>query len=354
VSTPLRLIGLEMSPYSLKVRSYLRYKRIPFEWIDRNRRSEALFQKHARVQLIPLVLFPDGGDAMQDSTPIIERLEAEYPEPSIHPDEPAARFVSELLEEFGDEWCNKLMFQYRWGPREDARSAARRIAALMFPGLPWKALRPLMVPFMIRRMVPRMAFAGANPTNAPHLERSWLRTVELLEAHLERRAYLFGGRPAFADFGIWGNLNQAHSDPTCGGHLSRNAPALVRWIERMDSPVATGAFEPLESLLPSLAPLLAEQVAGRFLPWTLANARALEAGEQETRLEFDGRPYVQKTFKYHAWSLGQLKQKLAGVAADPALREVLLKTGCAPYLLQRLEPGGRTREPGAPIRSPGN
>lgn len=320
-----------MSPYSLKVRSYLRYKGIPFEWIDRSRKNEALFQKHARVQLIPLVLFSDD-DSMQDSTPILERLEGEHPTPSIYPKEPAARFISELLEEFGDEWCNKLMFQYRWGPKEDARSAAWRISASLMPNYPGKALRPLLVPFMVRRMVPRMAFAGANKTNAPHLERSWFRTVELLESHLEARSYLFGERPAFGDFGVWGNLNQAYSDPTCGRHLSKNAPAVVRWIKRMDSPGAKGDFEPLESLMSTLRPLLIEQVAGRFLPWTVANARALAAGEAETALEFDGQPYVQKTFKYHAWSLDQLKRKYVGVSEDRFLREVLASTGCARYL----------------------
>ncbi|MCH2171863.1 glutathione S-transferase family protein [Myxococcota bacterium] len=330
-SKRLRLIGLTMSPYSLKVRSYLRYKKIPFEWVDRNRKNEALFQKHARVQLIPLVLFSED-DAMQDSTPIIERLESEVPEPSIHPVEPAARFISELLEEFGDEWCNKLMFQYRWGPKEDARSAAKRITALMMPEFPLKVLRPLLVPFMIRRMVPRMAFAGANGTNAPHLERSWFRTVEILNEHLEHRSYLFGERPAFADFGIWGNLNQAYSDPTCGRHLSQNAPALVHWIERMDSPEAKGDFESLSSLLPSLAPLLEEQIAGRFLPWAVANARALELDEKETSLEFDGTPYIQKTFKYHAWSFAQLKEKFSRASQDPFLRNILAETGCAPFL----------------------
>jgi len=332
MAAPLRLIGLEMSPYSIKVRSYLRYKQIPFEWIGRSRANEALFQRHARVQLIPLVLFSDD-DAMQDSTPILERLEALHPEPRVHPREPAARFLSELLEEFGDEWCNKLMFQFRWGPREDARSAARRIAALMLPDLPWKLLRPLVAPFMIRRMVPRMAYAGANETNAPHLQRSWVRTALLLEAHLAQRSYLFGERPAFGDFGVWCNLAQAYTDPTPGRHLREHAPAVVRWIERMYAPAAAGEFEPLEALMPTLAPLLEEQVAGRFLPWTVANAEALERGDPETRLAFDGRPYVQKTFKYHAWSLGELKRKLAPVAGDPLLREVLGKTGCAAYLL---------------------
>jgi glutathione S-transferase len=329
----LRLIGLEMSPYSLKVRSYLRYKKIPFEWIERSRNNEKLFQRHARVQLIPLVLFGDD-DAMQDSTPILERLEAEHPEPSIHPPTPAARFVSVLLEEYGDEWCNKLMFQYRWGPKRDARSAAWRISGGMFPTFPGQLLRPLLVPFMIRRMVPRMAFAGANETNAPHLERSWFRTVGLLEAHLADRAYLFGGRPAFGDFGIWGNLNQAYSDPTCGEHLRASAPAVVRWIRRMGTPAVEGDFEPLEALLPTLGPLLQEQVAGRFLPWSIANARAFAAGERQTRLEFDGARYEQRTFKYHAWSLGQLLEKYGPVADDPTLADALAKTGCAALLAQ--------------------
>ena len=39
---------------------------------------------------IPLVVTPDG-EGMQDSTPIIERIEALLPEPSIHPADPVAR-----------------------------------------------------------------------------------------------------------------------------------------------------------------------------------------------------------------------------------------------------------------------
>ncbi len=100
----------------------------------------------------------------------------------------------------------------------------------------------------------------------------------------------------------------------------------------MDSPQADGDFEPLDALLPTLGPLLTEQVAGRFLPWTAANARALEANEPETALEFDGEPYRQKTFKYHAWSFAELRNKLAKLGRDPQLTAVLRETGCAAYL----------------------
>ena len=35
-----RIFGSELSPYSVKVRSYFRYKRIPHEWIVRGRSSK--------------------------------------------------------------------------------------------------------------------------------------------------------------------------------------------------------------------------------------------------------------------------------------------------------------------------
>src|SRR5438128_7537005 len=92
-----RIIGAEMSPYSVKVRSYFRYKGIPHQWILRNGDSQAEFEKHARMPIIPLVLTPDG-TGIQDSTPIIDRTEALHPDPSIHPVDTVARFISALIE----------------------------------------------------------------------------------------------------------------------------------------------------------------------------------------------------------------------------------------------------------------
>jgi len=111
-----RIFGAEMSPYSVKVRSYVRYKDIPHQWILRNGDSQAEFEKHARMPIIPLVVTPEG-TGIQDSTPIIEQLEESFPEPSVHPVDGVARFLSALIEEFGDEWGNKWMFHYRWTAR---------------------------------------------------------------------------------------------------------------------------------------------------------------------------------------------------------------------------------------------
>src|SRR5271169_5417850 len=103
-----RIFGVEMSPYSIKVRSYFRYKGIPHQWIVRSMETQPEYQKYAKLPIVPLVVTP-GGEGIQDSTPIIERFEAEHPEPSVHPSDPVSAFVSTLLEEFGDEWGNKWM-----------------------------------------------------------------------------------------------------------------------------------------------------------------------------------------------------------------------------------------------------
>ena len=95
-----RIIGAEMSPYSVKVRSCFRYKAIPHQWILRNAASQAEYDKYAKMPIIPLVVTPDG-NGIQDSTPIIDAMEKLFPEPSIHPEDPVAHFVSALIEEFG-------------------------------------------------------------------------------------------------------------------------------------------------------------------------------------------------------------------------------------------------------------
>jgi len=68
-----RVFGAEMSPYSVKVRAYFRYKGIPHQWILRNAESQADYAKYAKLPIIPLVVTPlDVG--IQDSTPIIDKM----------------------------------------------------------------------------------------------------------------------------------------------------------------------------------------------------------------------------------------------------------------------------------------
>lgn len=325
-----RIFGSELSPYSVKVRSYFRFKGIPHDWIERNRGNEEEFSKHAKLPLIPLVIGPDG-EAMQDSTPILERMEERFPDPSLHPADPALKFVSELIEEYADEWGNKPMFHYRWHYEPDQRSAAERIARQMMAGADAQAVAGA-ADMVKARMVPRLRLVGSTPETKDQIEASFHRQLSILEAHLARRTYLFGERPALADFGLFCQLYELSTDPTPGKILRDRAPRVVSWIQEMLGPRAEGDFESWETLAPTLGPLLRDEVGAVFLPWTTANAKALAAGQKEFTVQIDGRPFSQEVQKYHAKSLGVLRARYAAVADRSRLDPILEEARCLEWL----------------------
>ena len=325
-----RIFGSELSPYSIKVRSYFRYKHIPHEWIVRDSTNQEEFQRYAKLPLVPLVVSGDG-TAWQDSTPIIEHFERAYPEPSIHPSDPALAFLSALLEEYGDEWGNKPMFHYRWFYEADQRSAADRLARSMMPGLDEAGLAGARE--MVRgRMVPRLALVGSSAATKDQIEGSLLRQIGILEKHLATRPYLFGGRPAFADFGVFAQLHQCSTDPTPGALLRERAPAVLAWIARMLEPAAQGPFEDWPALGPTLAPLLRDEVGAVFFPWSIANAAALAAGEATLQTTIEGKPFRQEPQKYHAKSLATLRARYAAIPDHARLDAVLDEVGCRSFL----------------------
>ena len=321
-----RIIGAEMSPYSVKIRSYFRYKAIPHQWLLRNAASQAEYEKHARMPIIPLVITPEG-TGIQDSTPIIDAMEKLHPEPSIHPDDTIANFVSALIEEFGDEWGNKWMFHYRWSRDVDQRASAGRIARMRGPAASEEKHEAFAAQVRVR-MVDRVWFVGSSATTAPQIENGFVEMLGLLDSHLAKRPYLFGGRPAFGDFGLWGQFYELWTDPTACALIEGNTPHVLDWVHRMLWPRAEGAFESWTELAPTLMPILVRQVGRQFWPWTLANETALKQGQEEFSVTLGDKVWTQKPQKYHARSLGMLRAKYADVADKSALDMVLAAAGC--------------------------
>jgi glutathione S-transferase len=331
MSSVYRIFGAEVSPYSVKVRSYFRYKGIPHEWIVRGPAAQAEYEKYAKLPLIPAVATPED-EGLQDSTPIIETLEAKFPEPSIHPADPALAFLSALIEEFGDEWGNKWMFHYRWAREADQNSAGRRIAETMAPAGTGDEQLAEIAGMIVKRMLSRVWFVGSSEQTAPQIEQSFRDAIGQLDAHLAIRPYLFGARPAFGDFGLWGQIYNAWTDPTAGALLRERAPSVAVWVERMLDPTSEGDFDSWSDLEPTLMPLLAGTVGGLFLPWSDANAAALAAGAEEFTAELASGSWTQKPQKYHARSLRALRERYAAVVDKAALDPILEKAGCLRWL----------------------
>jgi len=323
MQSPFRLYGAELSPYSIKVRSYLRFKKLPFEWLPRTNARQEEFQRYAKLPLIP-VLVDAADNAFQDSTPIIEQLEARYPDPTIIPEDETLAFVAALLEDYADEWLNKAMFHYRWTYPADQESAAQRIADAIFEG----SEKPAGIEDAIRtRMIGRLHYVGSSPQTAPVIEESFSRLIALLDRMLAARAYLFGGRPCLADFGLAGQLTELLSDPTPGALIKAHAPNVVRWIDRMENPDVEGAFVPLSAVAGDLEELLRVEVAGAYLPWMVANAEAVARDVQTMSVEIGGVAFGQRPQRYAAKAWDEICRKRAEIS-ESSLSNLLSAAGC--------------------------
>ena len=111
------LYGFTMSPFSMKMRSYMRYRRIPFIWVPGERASEVA-QTKIPTYMVPVLETPDGVFS-HDSTLMINALEETYSDRSTTPDHETDAFLAVLIEDLMDEWILWAMYIHRWRTADD-------------------------------------------------------------------------------------------------------------------------------------------------------------------------------------------------------------------------------------------
>jgi glutathione S-transferase len=331
---PLVVVGAPGSPYTRKLRALLRYRRIPHAFVVRGA-PEARGLPRPRVDLLPQLVLegPDGPEAATDSTPLLRMLEALRPGRSVIPPDPALAFLDALLEDYADEWLTKAMFHYRWAFAPDVAQAKALLPRWARTDLAEGEAVAQGERFGARQ-VARLAVVGSNETTGPVIEESYVRLLGLLDAHLARSRFLFGGRPAASDFALYGQLTQlAGFDPTPRALALERAPRVVAWVDVVEDlsglEPGEGDWAPRGALPPTLRALLAE-VGRVYAPFLLANAAALARGAERVECEIDGRPWLQAPFPYQGKCLRWLRDGRAALAPDDraAADALLAGTGC--------------------------
>ena len=334
MSKPIQLIGLPPSPYTRKMVSLLRYRRIPYSiiWADPSAQLSARGIAKPKISLLPTFLLPDeAGDlqAVCDSTPIIRRLEAEVQGRSAIPMDPALAFIDYLLEDFADEWCTKYMFHYRWHQAADADNAGTLLPLSMNPSMP-KESHTEFKHWVMGRQVSRLYVVGSNEATAEVIDASYRRFLTAMESHLANQKFMLGNRPAAGDFGLYGQLSQLVGfDPTPRAIAHEVSPRSDAWIDLMRDQSGleptTNAWVSLADQPSSLRGLLDEM--GRvYVPAQLANARAVAAGEKTWHAEIDNAPWTQQTFPYQAKCLRWTNERYQALnASDRASVDTLLE-----------------------------
>lgn len=335
LETPLRMLGAPGSPYTRKMRSLLRFRRIDYRMIIAGSK-EAAGLPSPKVPLMPTFFLPDAsGETLPvtDSTPLIRRFEAAFPARGVVPKDPAVAFVDYLLEDYADEWLTKAMFHYRWAYAADVEKAGAVLPLWRDVTLADEALAAASK-MISERQISRLYVVGSNETTGPVIEESYRRFLRAFDAHLRRQPFLMGARPGASDFGAFGQLTQlVLFDPTPVAVSLEESPRVVAWVDSTEDlsglEVADGDWISRDALGESLRPLLCE-VGRCYAPVMLGNADALARGAERVECEVAGRPWVQQPFPYQGKCLRWVREQRDALSgADRAVVDGWLDgTGC--------------------------
>src|SRR6202790_405269 len=330
-----RLIGSTASPYAIKLRALMRYRRISFDWVIMTKmlRKET---EHLRPNLIPVLQYPDG-TFRGETTTLAYDLEARHSERSVIPNDRAVAFVCDLLEDLADEWAVKLLFLYRWWDPEDQAYVSR------WAGEEWSVSEaatgsPEEIEHFRQRQISRMPVLGATAENKLLLEQSYHKILAAFEPHVGMTKYLFGSRPSLADFAWFGQLSELATDPTPMRIMREKAPFTDNWVRRLDDASGVeGDWYSREQALSGMAEALLRVAGELYLPFFVANAEAFANGVERLEINVWGLPYALAPFKYQVKCLNLIREKFAALDAEHriGLQPVLERTGCWKHLIAK-------------------
>ena len=339
MSEKIQIFGATPSPYTQKMISIFRYKHIAYEAFMGNAAGR-LMEKNVeppKPVLLPTILLKDANGEIKpttDSTPIIRRLEKEYPDRKLLPEDPALSFINYLLEDFGDEWVTKYMFHYRWYFDEDADNAGTILplvdSTVNIPKDDLIAFKK----YIADRQIGRLWVVGSNDTTADLIDISYRRFLKLMDDHLSVSQFLFGEKPSSADFAIFGQLTQLIGfDPTSRKIAYETSLRVVAWVDIMADLSGHNSsntkWTSLEDSPKSLKEILKE-LGRMYVPALIANAKAVINEDETWETEIDGSIWKQKTFPYQAKCLKWIKEEFHVLSDDnkSRIRTYLDGTGC--------------------------
>lgn len=333
--------GSPGSPYTRKMLALLRFRRIPYRYMQGAHEGQEGLPK-PKVPLIPIFYFKDEKGEMTaevDSTPIIRRLEQEYPGRSVIPEDPATAFINYLLEDYGDEWLTKAMFHYRWYYQDDIEMAGSVLPHYGDVTRPDEEMLKMKQIFSDRQ-INRLYVVGSNDTTAVVIEDSYKRFLACLNNHLKHYPFIMGNRPGSADFGCLGQLTQlVQFDPTPAKVAASGFPRVHAWVSKMEdlsgTEVTGDGFLDADNIPQTLTEILNE-LGRTYVPVMLANAEACDAKSDAAETIVEGKPWTQEPFPYQAKCLQWLRIEYARLDEEDRSRvdTILAGTGCE-RLLQK-------------------
>ena len=263
--------------------------------------------------LLPVFILDRNGQAtaVTDSTPLIREFEEKYPGRSVLPKDSALNFINFVLEDFGDEWCTKFMFHYRWHFDEDADNAG----TILPLGINSTLLDDELAFFkehFAKRQIDRLWVVGSNNDTAEFIDKSYKNVLSIFEEHFKKQPFLLGNFPSSCDFAVYGQFTQLVGfDPTPRKIAYDISPRTVAWVSTLEDRGGLNYVEEnnsLDSLSDSIHDLFKE-LSTSYVPTMIENHKAINKGEKEWSVDLAGYPWKQKSFPYQAKCLDWIRDE---------------------------------------------
>jgi glutathione S-transferase len=328
-----KLYGFLMSPYSMKLRAYLRYRRIPFQWCS-GMEAHDIARTKVKTYMVPVIQYPDG-TYENDSTPIIDKFEEKIAERRTDPENEADAFLAYLIEDFADEWLLWPFFMHRWRLEVDQKHNSQWILYEAMKGAINNDGFETMSELWANRQIDLTKKQCGSPDYDDMLDDSFQTFLGIMEKAVANGLFFFGSRPSRAEIGIYGILSQEVQDLTASAFMRDKYNFTMRWVSIIDDLSGVeGEWEPLstdqEKLMSSpVAEIL--KLSGKYhLPLLQANEKALVNGEETFSFDIDGTDFKRVSHDRHSNCLPELQKRYAKLSSESkvALKPVLEESGC--------------------------
>lgn len=264
MNTDYRLFAWDFSYFSAKIRAYCRFKEFHGAFTyEEVLATQDLIRDYmlpaTGSNVVPQIQAVDGS-WLQDSSEIIDVLEARHTTAPVVPTGPQQRLVSYLIELLADEWMLPWGFWERWhysladvSPNHEAFNAQQwgRVFGAGQSGLARREAGRFIFREIMKIDDPKSAefgpYAGLPQLGVTEAtEAAWTDSMHnmlsLLEAHFDHHDYVLGGRPTLADFALLGPLYpHLYKDPVPGFMMRTQYPLVCEWIERTNGSTEGGA-----------------------------------------------------------------------------------------------------------------
>lgn len=297
-NSPYKVYLADVSYFSGKLETYLRYKEIPYERIEMNAQTgvEEVY-KNTGMMKVPAVK-TSNGLWLKDTTPMIDWFEDQHTEYPISPNDSAALFISKLIEDFADEGCWRTAMYFRWSDSSNARYLGQRIGKEVLSGWPL----PTAITggyFRIRQTRTFLYGDGLTKETEGVIRQQYFDLLESFDQLLKEQDFLLGDQPSLVDIAMMGPFYRHYfCDPEPAKIMRDQYPAVLAWVTRMwnakgsdyakdENPLAINKQTIDDYKKPGWEFILRE-IVSNYLPYLRRNASAWKAGDKQFDCEING------------------------------------------------------------------